>query len=104
MRPWKYYKLREQYAREGKTADMAKPKLSSMTIRPGKNGGFNVRHEFESKPNFSKSMGMSMAGAAPEEHNFGPGEDAGLMKHIGQALALKGLSKAGGGGLSGEDL
>lgn len=76
---------------------MAKPKLASMTIRPGKNGGFHVRHEFEPKPSYSKGFGMTMDGSKPEEHNFGPGDDGALMKHITQALSLKGLSQDSGG-------
>lgn len=74
---------------------MAKPKLASLTIYPGAKG-HRVVHEFAKKPAFSKAMGMSMAAPQTEEHNFGPGDQGALLKHIGSALALKGGAGEGG--------
>jgi hypothetical protein len=75
---------------------MAKPKLQEMRIRPAKNGGHNVRHEFAPKPQITKGLagGMSMDHPPTEEHNFGPGDGKQLMQHIATALSLKGLSGA----------
>ena len=74
---------------------MAKPRLQEMRIRPAKNGGHNVRHEFAPKASLSKgglSGGIGFNEPPAEEHNFGPGDGKQLMNHIATALALKGLS------------
>ena len=79
---------------------MAKPKLVEMRIRPAKNGGHNVRHEYEATPRLAKgalSGGMMMDHPPAEEHDFGPKDGQALMKHIGQALALKGMMGGGQG-------
>lgn len=79
---------------------MKQPKLMQMSIRPSANGGHNVRHEYHPSAKFSKgALGMTMDRPEPKEFNFGPGQAPQLMKHIGQALALKGLA---GGGAPGE--
>jgi hypothetical protein len=73
---------------------MAKPKLEEMRIRPAKNGGHNVRHTYQAKPTITqggRASGMTMEQPPAEEHNFGPNDGNALMKHIGEALALKGL-------------
>ena len=77
---------------------MAKPKLESMEIRPSKNGGHNVRHNYASKPVLTKgpmSGGMSLQGTPPDEFNFGPKDHQNLIQHIAGALALKGLAGQG---------
>ena len=63
---------------------MAKPKLAEMRIRPAKNGGHNVRHEFAPTPKMTRGLagGMSMDHIPAEEHNFGPGDGKQLMQHI----------------------
>lgn len=84
---------------------MAKPKLRSLTIYPGERG-HRVVQEFHSKPVLRKgalSGGLAMDGAAPQEHNFGPGDSSGLMKHITAALALKSLADSGRSGGAGEE-
>ena len=74
-----------------------KPKLASLSIRPAKNGGHSVRHDYESQPGYSRGEGRMMMGApSSEEHTFGPGDGHNLMKHIVAALALKGMSPQGG--------
>src|SRR5215471_18982958 len=84
---------------------MAKmPRLHEMRIRPSKNGGHNVAHEYAPSPRLAKgglSGGMMMDRPPSEEFNFGPKDGGQLMKHIAGALALKGLeaqNRAGGGG------
>lgn len=79
---------------------MKTPKLMEMRIRPSANGGHNVRHEYHPTAKFSKPGGMMMDRPEGKEFNFGPGQAPQLMKHIGQALALKGLT--GGGGAPGQ--
>ncbi len=83
---------------------MAKPKLEEMRIRPAKNGGHNVRHEFAAKPKMTRGLagGMSMDHPPAEEHNFGPGDGKQLMQHIASALALKGLTGGGEPGNTGD--
>ena len=79
---------------------MAKHKLASITIRPAKNGGHTVSHEFEGRPAYARSgrtSGLFMDKPPAEEHTFGPKEHAGMMQHLAQALALK---NALGGGAS----
>lgn len=72
---------------------MAKRKIASITIRPAKNGGHTVRHEFEPAAEHRKGMngGMFMTAPPTEEHTFGPKEHAPMMRHLADALALKGL-------------
>jgi len=70
-----------------------KPELASITIRPGKNGGHTVRHEFQSAPSYSKVGGMSMASPQGEDHSFGPNDNQNLMAHLATALAIKGVNK-----------
>jgi hypothetical protein len=85
---------------------MAKPRLEEMRIRPAKNGGHNVRHEFAPKPTLSKGAltgGMGLNVPPPEEHNFGPGDGKQLMNHIATALALKGLTGGGQPGNTGDN-
>jgi hypothetical protein len=84
---------------------MAKPKLEEMRIRPAKNGGHNVRHEFAAKPKMTKGLagGMSMDHPPAEEHNFGPADGKQLMQHIASALALRGLTGGGQPGNTGDD-
>lgn len=79
---------------------MAKPKLASLHIYPGAKG-HRVVHEFERKPTYSRTQGMSMAGPQQEEHNFGPGDKGALLKHITSALALGGAGQAAGAGQAG---
>ena len=83
---------------------MAKPKLEEMRIRPAKNGGHNVRHEFAAKPKMTRGLagGMSMDHPPAEEHNFGPADGKQLMQHIASALALKGLTGGGEPGNTGD--
>ena len=71
---------------------MAKPKLTSITIRPSKGGGHKVTHEFAPAAKYtgaSNKGGMSMDSPPPVEHNFQPGEHNALLNHIASALALK---------------
>lgn len=78
---------------------MAKPRLAEMRIRPAKDGSHNVRHEYESRPVFRRGSltgGMGMGAPPGQEFNFGPKDGAALMKHIGAALALKGMAGAPG--------
>lgn len=77
---------------------MAKPKLMQMSIRPAKNGGHNVRHEYQSTPRLAKGSltgGMTMGQPPAEEFNFGPKDHKALMSHIAGALALKGIAAPG---------
>jgi len=76
---------------------MKKPQLAEMRIRPAKNGGHNVRHEYTAKPKLTKGMagGMTMDRPEGEEFNFGPKDGNALMKHIAGALALKSLGQGG---------
>jgi hypothetical protein len=70
---------------------MAKPKLEELRIRPGKHG-HSVRHEFAAAPKYAKgNLGMSMDHPPAEEHNFGANEGGAMMKHIAEALAVKGM-------------
>ena len=73
---------------------MAKPKLTQLSIRPGKKG-YSLRHEYEATPKLTKGLagGMSMEQPPAEEHNFGAGEGQKMMQHIAQALALKGMTE-----------
>jgi hypothetical protein len=76
---------------------VAKPKLEELRIRPGKNG-HSVRHEFSATPKLTKgalSGGMMMDRPPAEEHNFGANEGGAMMKHIAEALALKGMAGQG---------
>ena len=84
---------------------MAKPKLQEMRIRPAKNGGHNVRHEFAPTPKMTRGLagGMSMDHIPAEEHNFGPKDGKQLMQHIATALALKGLTGGGQPGNTGDN-
>jgi hypothetical protein len=77
---------------------VAKRKLRSITIRPGKNGGHSVQHQYEPAPQFSKGMsgGLTMGAPEMEDHSFGPGDHGGLVKHLAQALALKNTGGASG--------
>lgn len=74
---------------------MAKRKLSSITIRPGKNGGHTVRHEYAPAAQYTRgnSGGLSMGMPQTEDHSFGPADSQGMMQHLAQALAL---GKSGG--------
>lgn len=75
---------------------MAKPKLEQITIRPSKNGGHVVRHQYLPAPKLMKggmSGGMMMDQASPEEHTFGAGDHKGLLKHITAALSLRGMDE-----------
>lgn len=75
---------------------MAKPKLEQITIRPAKNGGHVVRHQYLPAPKLMKgamSGGMMMGQEPSEEHTFGPGDHQGLLKHITSALSLRGMDQ-----------
>jgi hypothetical protein len=75
---------------------MAKPKLDQLIIRPGKNGGHMVRHEFQPQAKLGKGAltgGMTMDRPPSSEVNFGPNDHHNLLKHIATALALKGLAQ-----------
>ena len=77
---------------------MAKPRLEEMRIRPSKNGGHNVQHNYSAKPRLAGgalSGGMMMDHPPSEEFNFGPQDHGSLMKHIAGALALKGMGAPG---------
>ena len=74
---------------------MAKHKIASITIRPGKNGGHTVRHEYQPQASI-RGGGLSMGAPPGEDHNFGPGDGHNMLKHIVSALALKGMSPGGG--------
>jgi hypothetical protein len=78
---------------------MAKHKLASIRITPGKNGGHTVQHEFAPEATSTKGMNGGIYNAAPpsETHTFGPGDHSGLLKHITSALALKGLQQQSAG-------
>jgi len=68
-------------------------KLAMLSIRPAKNGGHSVRHEYDAQPSYNRGAGQLQMGApSSEEHTFGPGDGHKLMKHIVAALALKGMS------------
>ena len=70
-------------------------KLASLMIRPARNGGHTVRHEFEPQLTSRTGMNGGIYNAAPptEDHTFGPSDHSGLLKHITAALALKGLGQ-----------
>lgn len=75
---------------------MAKHKLAEISIRPSKNGGHAVRHEYQPQARLSRgslSGGMGMDHVPPEEHTFGPGDHQKLLKHITAALSLRGIEQ-----------
>lgn len=84
---------------------MAKHQLESMEISPAKNGGHVVRHRFKPTPVMKKGGmggGMGMDYPQPEEHVFGPGDNAKVMAHVGKHLGLKGAPAAPPAAIPGE--
>jgi hypothetical protein len=78
---------------------MAKRRLASIRITPGKNGGHTVQHEFAPEATSTKGMNGGIYPTTPpaETHTFGPGDHTGMMKHLQAALALKGLQQQAAG-------
>ena len=76
---------------------MAKPKLEMISIRPSKNGGHVVRHDFLPQARLSKgalSGGLGMEHTPSEEHTFGPGDHGKMLQHITSALSLRGMNQS----------
>jgi hypothetical protein len=62
--------------------------IREMRIRPGKNGGHEVVHEYQSSPTHSKGMGMMMEHTPSESHIFGSGEGHKMLAHVANTLAI----------------
>lgn len=76
---------------------MAKPKLEQIIVRPSKNGGHVVRHDFQPRAKLAKgalSGGLGMEHTPSEEHTFGPGDHGKLLQHITSALSLRGMQQS----------
>lgn len=61
-------------------------RLAEMRIRPAKNGGHTISHEYERE---AKAMGggnIGMMAPKAEEHVFGPEDGEAMLRHIGKHL------------------